>query len=119
MTPTQTRTLSERLAEGKLSAQEALRLGMSLAELLRKTHDAGIVDGGLTPARIELTSSGVELLPPGSQTGANPYTAPEVLRGKPADARADIFSFGAVLYEMLTGRVPFQGSTQQELLSSI
>ena len=118
MTPSKTRTLSERLTEGKLSVQEALRLAMSLAEVLRKVHDEGRADGALTPARVELTASGVELLPSGP-SAAGPYTAPEVLRGRPADARADIFSFGAIVYEMIAGRAPFAGVSPEALLASM
>lgn len=120
MTLTNTRTLSERLEEGKLPVPEALRLAASLADGLRKIHDEGRVDGALTPARIELTASGVELLPsPTARNAAGPYTAPEVLRGRPADARSDIFSFGAILSEMITGRVPFEGTTPEAWLASI
>lgn len=117
---TETQTLSRSLAEGKLPAPEALRLAMSLAEALRKLHDEGRVHGGLTPAHIELTASGVDLiLLQSPQREVNPYTAPEVLRGRIADARSDIFSFGAIFYEMITGRPPFQGGTPEALTSSI
>jgi eukaryotic-like serine/threonine-protein kinase len=117
MTPTKIHTLAEHVAEGKPPVQEVLRLAMSLAEALRRIHDDGRVHGALTPSRVELTSSGVELLP--GQPDATPYTAPEVLRGRPADARADIFSFGAIVYEMITGRAPFDGNTPETLLASM
>jgi hypothetical protein len=117
MTPTKIHTLAEHVAEGKPPVQEVLRLAMSLAEALRKIHDDGRVHGALTPSRVELMSSGVELL--SGQPDATPYTAPEVLRGRPADARADIFSFGAIVYEMITGRVPFDGNTPETLLASM
>jgi hypothetical protein len=120
MTPTKTHTLSEHLAEGKPPVQEALRLAMSLAEALRKIHDSGRVHGALRPCRVEMTSSGVELLPAQViQPEVSPYTAPEVLRGRPADARADIFSFGAIIYEMITGRPPFEGDAAEALIPSM
>ena len=114
------RTLSQRLAEGKLLAPDALRLAMSLAEALRKLHDEGGVHGGLTPAQIGLTASGVNLMPLQTpRRDVNTYTAPEVLRGRMADARSDIFSFGAIFYEMITGRPPFQGATPEALTAAI
>src|SRR5690349_16184393 len=95
------RTLAQRLEEGRLSAGEALRIAVEVAQALRGMHDEGRVHGGLTPVAIELTPSGIELaatrLPRGVPT---PYSAPEVLRGQPADARSDIFSFGAIVFEM-------------------
>ena len=120
MTPIETQTLSRRLTDGKLPLPEALRLAMSLAEGLRKIHDEGRAHGALTPACIEFTASGVELLPPASASrGITPYAAPEVLRGRPADARSDIFSFGAIVHQMATGRLPFEGSTAEALIANI
>ena len=120
MTPIETRTLTQRLAEGNLPAPEALRLASSLAEALRKIHDGGLVHGALTPSRIELTAQGMELLPTvGARHDVTPYTAPEVLRGRPADARSDIFSFGAIVHEIITGRPPFTGDTPEALLASV
>lgn len=114
------RTLSQRLAEGKLSVADSLRLAMSLAEALRNLHDDGRVHGALTPSRIQLTASGVELVPLQTpQRDVTPYTSPEVLRGRLADARSDIFSFGAILFEMITGRPPFEGATPEVLTAAI
>jgi hypothetical protein len=117
---TETRTLTQCLAEGKLAVPDALRLAMSLAEALRKLHDQGSVHGGLTPSQIALTASGVDLIRlDAPQREVNPYTAPEVLRGKMADARSDIFSFGAIFHEMITGRPPFEAATPEALTSVI
>jgi hypothetical protein len=116
----ETRTLSQRLAEGKLPVPDALRLAMSLAEALRKIHDDGQVHGALTPARVAITSSGVDLLASEMpQRDVNPYTAPEVLRGRTPDSRSDIFSFGAIVFEMITGRPPFEGITPEALTAAV
>jgi hypothetical protein len=83
---------------------------MILAEALRKVHDAGQVHGAVSPNGIAVTRTGLELLPMVGGSGSiTPYTAPEVVQGGPADSRSDIFSFGAILYEMLTGRPAFGG----------
>jgi len=105
-----TQTLAQRLAEGKLPVTESLRTGTQLAEALRKLHDAGRVHGAVSPASVTLTADGVELAPAIPSSTPTPYTAPEVVAGKPADIASDIFSYGAVLYEMLTGRRAFDGA---------
>ena len=103
-------TLAQRLTQGRIPVPEALRYGMILAESLRKVHDAGQVHGAVSPGSIAITRSGLELLPAlGSAGTITPYTAPEVVQGRPADSRSDIFSFGTILYEMLTGRPAFNG----------
>ena len=118
MTPTtKPRTLAERLNQGKLPVGEALHLAMTLADALRRMHDTGRVYGALTPSNIGLTgTTSVDLAAAPEHTGGvTPYTAPEVLHGKPADARSDIFAFGAILFEMLTGRRAFDGDSQASL----
>ncbi len=124
MTASEPRTLDQRLAEGKLPASAALHAATSLAAALRKLHDQGCVHGALTPDCLELTASGVGLLPARTRQGApevaaTPYTAPEVLRGQTVDARSDIYSFGAVVYQMITGRPPFEDSTPEALATAI
>jgi len=102
--------------EGRIPLPEALHYAMSLAESLRKLHDAGKAHGAVAPSGVVLTATGLELIPSlGPPATITPYTAPEVLQGQPADARSDIFSFGAIIFEMLTGRPAFDGEGQTEL----
>ncbi len=140
-------TLAERIAKGPLPLDQALRYGIEIADALDKAHRKGIVHRDLKPANIMLTKSGAKLLdfglaktsapaaagvggsmlpttPPGLTVqgtilGTFQYMAPEQLEGAEADARTDIFAFGAVLYEMLTGRKAFDGKSQASLISSI
>src|SRR5262249_14662457 len=132
-------TLSERLAGGALSLEQTLRYGTEIADALDKAHRQGIVHRDLKPANVMITKSGVKLLDfglakametpaakgsltslptqqgltqEGSILGTFQYMAPEQLEGREADARTDIFAFGAVLYEMATGRKAFAGSSQ-------
>jgi hypothetical protein len=109
-----TNTLAQRLGEGRLPVAEALRYALQLAETLRTLRDAGKVHGAVTPANLALTSGCVELLPAagGSIRAITPYTAPEVVQGGAPDARSDIFGFGAILFEMLTGRRAVSGETR-------
>ena len=139
-------TLSDRLAKGALPLEQTLRFGIEIADALDKAHRQGIVHRDLKPGNVMLTKSGVKLLDfglakaiaPGASQGsltALPtqsnltaegailgtfqYMAPEQLEGKQADARTDIFAFGAVLYEMATGRKAFAGKSPASLISSI
>jgi len=139
-------TLSDRLAKGPLPLEQTLRFGQEIADALDKAHRQGIVHRDLKPGNVMLTKSGVKLLDfglakamaaPGPQSsltslptqhnltqegtilGTFQYMAPEQLEGKDADARTDIFAFGAVLYEMATGRKAFSGASQASLISSI
>ena len=94
-----TRTLAQRLSEGRLPVAEAFRYAMQLAESLRQLHDTGKAHGGRHPANLVLDEGGVVLMP-AAETPAGaitPYTAPEVVQGRPADARSDIFGFGGNL----------------------
>jgi eukaryotic-like serine/threonine-protein kinase len=140
-------TLSDRLARGALPLADTLRHGIEIAEALDRAHRAGIVHRDLKPGNVMLTKSGVKLLdfglaklreaegPPGSLSamptversltaegsivGTLQYMAPEQLEGKATDARTDIFAFGAVLYEMATGKKAFSGTSQASLISAI
>ena len=113
-------TLAQRLAQGRIPAPEAQRYAMLLAEALRKIHEAGEVHGGVSPASIMLTGSGLELGPaPRSKGGITPYTAPELLEGQPPDSRSDVFAFGAVIYEMFSGRQAFEGDSEAALSAAI
>ncbi len=139
-------TLSDRLVKGPLSLEQTLRYGMEIADALDKAHRQGIVHRDLKPGNVMITKSGVKLLdfglakamapttPAGSLTalptqqgltqegtilGTFQYMAPEQLEGKEADARTDIFAFGAVLYEMATGKKAFSGASQASLIAAI
>jgi len=112
-------TLSQRLAEGPISLAEAMRHATMLAEALRQMHDTGRTYGALVPSSILLTGSGLDLATPGESAAVTPYTAPEILRGRPADQRSDIFAFGAIVYEMITGRRAFAGDNADALAVSL
>jgi serine/threonine protein kinase/Tol biopolymer transport system component len=141
------RTLAERLAEGPLPLQEALDIARQIAEALEAAHGREIIHRDLKPANITITHAGsVKLLDfglakglrdretgeasraadsplttssPGALLGTAAYMSPEQATGQVVDSRSDLFSFGAVLYEMLTGQVAFTGETLQEVLAAI
>ena len=142
------RTLADRLAEGPVPADEALEYAVQVAEALDAAHSKNVIHRDLKPANVMLTKTGAKLLDFGlarasmlgggseTQLDASPtmtspltaegtilgtfqYMAPEQLEGKEADARSDIFAFGAVLYEMLTGKRAFAGDSQASLIASI
>ncbi|MEO8371337.1 MAG: protein kinase [Candidatus Solibacter sp.] len=111
--------LSERLGRGGFSAEEALRRAIEIGSALQKIHSKGQVHGGLTPLCIALTDKGARILQPvPSPVDRAPYRAPEQLRGEEADVRCDVFAYGAVLYEMASGKRAFPG-TGQELNEAI
>src|ERR1017187_6064899 len=113
------RTLSDYLHEGKLPQAEALGYAVALAQELGRIHAAGKIHGALLPAAIVLTEGGLELLPADTRGGVTPYTAPEVLAGAPSDVLSDVFSFGAVVYELLSGRRAFDGDSPEALAKAI
>jgi serine/threonine protein kinase/tetratricopeptide (TPR) repeat protein len=134
-------TLDIKLVQGPLSPAEIVRLGVQLAEGLSAAHQQGVVHRDLKPGNLRLTADGrlkildfglAQFMPHASElgmtltmtksqevTGTLPYMAPEQLGGQMADARSDIWSAGAVLYEMATGRRPFQQSTPALLINAI
>ncbi|MBZ5625381.1 MAG: protein kinase [Acidobacteriia bacterium] len=118
---TNPQTLAERLAEESVLPSEALRYALGLAEALRQIHNAGKVHGALSPSNIAITDAGLELIdaPDQATTTVTPYTAPEILQGRPADARSDIFAFGAIAYEIFTGRRAFEGEDVDTLTTSL
>src|SRR5262245_9463543 len=147
-------TLAERIAEGPIPVDEALRIARQIAEALEAAHERGIIHRDLKPANVKLTPTGqvkvldfglaklaeageagwaggtFSLTPtvtsPAMMTGAGvilgtaAYMSPEQARGKPVDRRADIWAFGGVLYEMLTGRQAFDaGETVSDAVAAI
>ena len=134
-------TLAQRLSRGPLPPKEAVRLAIEIADALDQAHRKGFVHRDLKPGNVMLTKSGSKLLDfglakmapqpsseeatraaltvEGTVLGTIQYMSPEQLQGKDADSRSDLFSFGAVLYEMLTGRKAFAGKSNTSLMVAI
>ncbi len=138
-------TLRARIAEGPLPVRKAVDYAAQIAEGLSAAHDRGIVHRDLKPENLFVTREGRvkvldfglarQITPPNSDDTHSPtlspgtepgtvmgtvgYMSPEQVRGLPADARSDIFSFGAVLYEMVSGRRAFQGESAAETMHAI
>ena len=129
--------------KGPLPLAQALRVAVQLADALESAHRSGITHRDLKPANILLAKSGVKVLDfglarierpkdsaerdltatmtlteQGTIVGTLQYMAPEQLQGKATDVRADIFSFGCVLYEMLTGKRAFDGASQASVIGA-
>ena len=140
--------LSERISRGPIPIDDAIPIALQIAEALEAAHEAGIVHRDLKPANIKLKPDGtVKVLDfglakvwegesPELNTSLSPtltqhatavgvilgtaaYMSPEQARGKPVDRRADIWAFGVVLWEMLTGRSLFGGDTVTDVLASV
>src|SRR5215470_9156931 len=139
-------TLAKRLEKGPLPLEQVLKYGAQIADALGKAHRAGIVHRDLKPGNIMLTATGAKLLdfglakpaapllnlatmtvtkaePPLTQegmiVGTFQYMSPEQIEGKEVDGRSDVFSLGAVLYEMATGKKAFEGKTQASVIAAI
>ena len=138
-------TLAEKLARGPLPTEALARIGAEICAALAAAHRKGIVHRDLKPSNVMLTKSGVKLLDfglakpfaldaegltsaqtsgpevtrEGSIVGTLSYMSPEQLEGRPVDARTDIFSLGSTLYEMATGKRPFDGRSQAAVVSAI
>jgi serine/threonine protein kinase len=141
-------TLADRLRKGPLPLEQGLKIGMEMCESLEKAHRRGVLHRDLKPSNIMLTKSGTKLMDfglakvptpvLGSLTSSNSlatiseplttegtivgtvqYMSPEQLEGNETDARSDIFSLGAVLYEMITGKRAFEGKTTASTIAAI
>jgi Tol biopolymer transport system component len=139
-------TLAKRLEKGPLPIDQVLKVGMQISDALDKAHRAGIVHRDLKPSNIMLTSTGAKLMDfglakpasalvdaatitatkaerpvteQGTIVGTFQYMSPEQIEGRDIDGRSDIFSFGAVLYEILTGRRAFEAKNRLSVASAI
>jgi len=133
-------TLSERIAKKPLKLEEVLSIALQIAEAVAAAHEHDVIHRDLKPGNIKITPEGkVKVLDfglakavgsealdqqstvtePGRVIGTPAYMSPEQVRGKLADKRSDIWSFGCVMYEMLSGRVPFKGETVSDTLANI
>ena len=140
-------TLAQRLGRGPLPPELLLKTAIEIADALERAHKSGIVHRDLKPGNVMLTKSGAKLMDFGlaRATGLGPttsdltssptvtrplttegtlvgtfqYMSPEQLEGREADARSDLWAFGATLYEMATGRKAFEGRSQASLIAAI
>ena len=135
-------TLAARIEKGALPLEQALKHATQIADALDRAHRAGVTHRDIKPQNIMLTRDGVKVLDfglakssskpgpteatltkvlttEGTVLGTPQYMAPEQFEGKEADARSDIWAFGAVLYEMVTGQRAFQGKSYSSLLGAI
>jgi len=138
-------TLEHRLRRGPMGIDESVRCAIDVADALDQAHRNGVIHRDLKPGNIMLTKSGAKLLDfglaqpwlaewsesddstptnaaltmKGLVVGTPGYMAPERLKGSDSDASADLFAFGAVLYEMMTGRKAFPGATRAEIMQSV
>ncbi|HYN09090.1 MAG TPA: protein kinase [Vicinamibacterales bacterium] len=133
-------TLADRLSRGALPLREALGIARQIAAALEAAHEKGIVHRDLKPANIKITPAGVVKVidfgiakldgadgrtTPGTATntgmilGTAAYMSPEQARGGSVDKRTDVWAFGCVLYEMLTGRQPFDAQTSSDMIARI
>ncbi|UCG59902.1 MAG: protein kinase [Phycisphaerales bacterium] len=133
-------TLAQRIAREPLKLEEALSIGQQVTEAVSAAHDKGVVHRDLKPGNIkitpedkvkvldfglakasasEATAEKTTVTHPGRVIGTPAYMSPEQARGKPTDHHTDIWSFGCIMYEMLTGSVPFEGETATDTVARI
>ena len=142
------KTLGERIAKDPLPVEEALEVCRQMAEGMEAAHEKGVIHRDLKPANVKVTPEGKvkildfglakafegetpvtdisqsptlteEMTRAGVILGTAAYMSPEQAKGKPADKRADVFAFGAVLYELLTGKRAFEGETITETIAAV
>jgi hypothetical protein len=107
-------SLADRIAAGPLPLAEALHYAIAMAEAVRVVHGRSRVYALLQPAGVKLLDDGVQFVPC-VPAPISPYFSPEQVAGRELDTRSDIFSLGAVLYEMLSGHKAFDGVTKPAL----
>ena len=135
-------SLADRLSRGALPLDQAVRYAIEIAQALDAAHRRGIIHRDLKPGNVILTKSGAKLVDFGLATatkassttrettmqaltaegtivGTLQYMSPEQVEGQDLDARSDLFSFGAMVYEMVTGRRAFNGTTQASVITAI
>jgi serine/threonine protein kinase/Tol biopolymer transport system component len=132
-------TLRKALAKGPLGLRQALNLALQIASALEAAHSAGVVHGDIKPENIMIRDDGTAKVldfglarfvdearndwhvaaRSGVVMGTVKYLSPEQVRGGPIDSRSDVFSFGILLYEIVSGKHPFQGKTYTEIMSAI
>jgi len=133
-------TLAQRIAKKPLKLEDALSIALQIADAVAAAHEHDVIHRDLKPGNIKITPEGrvkvldfglakavggetfdqqTTITEPGRLIGTPDYMSPEQARGKPTDKRSDIWSFGCVLYEMLTGKVPFKGGTVSDTLANV
>ena len=120
-------TLADRLTQGPIPLDETVAIATGLIDALEAAHAAGVTHRDLSPNNVKIKADGTITVLDfglikagvGIVMGAAAYLSPERARGLPADKCSDIWSFGVILFEMLSGQRPFTGRTESEVLTSV